>query len=286
MEKLLRELATLTDNPCFGLQAAQFVEPASYSVLGYITMNCSSLREVLAKISIYEQIVGDMGVSTTDIENGSVVQRWDCQFNDPVSRRHEIETVLASWYTYAKNFLQIDLSLEAVWIEHCAPDDPGLLVKYQEFFNCPVLFNQTCSALLIPEQQLDVVIPQADKKLLQTLQSHAVEILAEIDRHQPMAERVKNLLAMTLKEQPPSSVLIAEKLGVSSRTLQRKLDEEGTHFKNLLMEVRLEMAKHYIQNTSLSLERIACLLGYAETRSFYRSFKQWTGHTARSYRQQ
>ena len=87
-----------------------------------------------------------------------------------------------------------------------------------------------------------------------------------------------------LKESPPSSAMIAEKLGMGSRTLQRKLREEGTHFKSVLNELRLELALHYLKNTSLTLEVIAGKLGYAEPRSFYRSFKQWTGHTAGSYR--
>jgi AraC-like DNA-binding protein len=71
---------------------------------------------------------------------------------------------------------------------------------------------------------------------------------------------------------------------MSSRTLQRKLSAEGTHYTTLLSDVRLELALHYIENTSLSLDQIAYELSYTEARSFYRSFKQWTGRTAGSYR--
>ena len=87
-----------------------------------------------------------------------------------------------------------------------------------------------------------------------------------------------------LKQQSPSSQIIAEKLGMSSRTLQRKLGEEGTHYQDVLNELRLELALYFLKNTALSLDSIAYELGYAEARSFYRSFKQWTGLTAGSYR--
>ena len=71
---------------------------------------------------------------------------------------------------------------------------------------------------------------------------------------------------------------------MSSRTLQRKLGAENTQYKSLLNEVRLELALYYLENTTLSLDQISYELGYAEARSFYRSFKQWTGRTAGSYR--
>ncbi len=88
-----------------------------------------------------------------------------------------------------------------------------------------------------------------------------------------VADQVKNLLRLVLKQQTPSSEMIAEMLGMSSRTLQRKLDEEGTRYKDLLNELRLELALYYLKNTDLSLDSIAYQLGYAEASSFYRSFK-------------
>ena len=66
--------------------------------------------------------------------------------------------------------------------------------------------------------------------------------------------------------------------------MQRKLNAENTQYKSVLNDVRLELALYYLENTSLSLDQIAHELGYAEARSFYRSFKQWTGNTAGSYR--
>ena len=74
MEDLLALLIDASDDPCFGLHSAQFVEPASYSVLGYISMNCSTLRMIQAKIPIYEKIVGDMGVTSIEISNGFALQ--------------------------------------------------------------------------------------------------------------------------------------------------------------------------------------------------------------------
>ena len=285
MENLLALLIPASNDPCFGLHSARFVEPASYSVLGYISMNCSTLRETLANTAIYEKIVGDMGVSSTIIEDGFVLQRWDCRFTDPLVRRHAIENVLGSWQVYAREFAHIDTtSTDCIWLEHPAPADPQLLNDYREVFGCDVHFDQDASGIRFREEFLDTPLPQADKKLLMTLLDHATQILTEIDRDQPITIRVKNLLRLMLKEREPSSTQVAEVLNMSSRTLQRKLVAEGTQYQAVLNEVRLELALYYLENTTLSLDRIAHELGYAEARSFYRSFKQWTGRTAGSYR--
>ena len=283
MERLLALLIPASKDPCFGLHAASFVEPASFSVLGYISMNCSTLRMIQAKIPIYEKIVGDMGVTSFETTNGVVLQRWQCLFADPLVKRHEVENVIGSWVCYARQFLNFD-QWDSIWFEHSAPEDPALLAEYQAIFNCEVLFDQPSSGVRVRENLLDEVLPQANAELLEMLLAHATKLLAGLDQSQRTTDQVKNILRLMINQQPPSSEMIAEKLGISSRTLQRKLSEEGTHYKDVLNELRYELAIYFLKNTELTLDNIAYELGYAEARSFYRSFKQWTGETAGSYR--
>ena len=285
MEKLLALVIPASGDPCFGLHSAHYIEPASYSVLGYISMNSSTLRETLANTAVYEKIVGDMGVSTTQIEKSYVLQRWDCNFTHPQVRRHVIENVLGSWQIYCRNFLHLDTGLtDCIWLEHEAPGDPALMQDYTDVFGCDVKFEQSANGIRFREELLDIQVSQADTRLLRTLLDHATQVLADIDHDQSITIRVKNLLRLTLKERDPNSTRIAEALNMSSRTLQRKLGAENTQYNSLLNEVRLEMALYYLENTSLTLDQISYELGFAETRSFYRSFKQWTGRTAGSYR--
>ena len=285
MQQLVRLIAQTSGDECLGLHAAQYVEPASYSVLGYITMSCANLREVMAKIPIYEKIVGDMGVTSTLDLPEHVLMHWTCQFTDPLARRHEVETVIASWYNYAINFLHVDSSfVDAIWFEHAAPEDDRQLAEYARIFACEVRFNQQASGLLVRRDVLSRPLSQANEKLLQTLLDHATEIVVELDSNKTVTDQVKDLLRLLLKDSPPSCAAIAGELGMSSRTLQRKLQEEGVVYKDVLNELRLELALYYLKSTRLTLEEIAGKLGYAEPRSFYRSFKQWTGRTAGSYR--
>jgi AraC-like DNA-binding protein len=283
MEQLLILLIEASDDGCFGLHAAKFVEPSSYSVLGYISLNCSTLREAQGMIPIYEKIVGDMGVTTIENKGDFVFQRWNCKFSNPLVKRHQVEHVLASWATYSKIFLKFEAPA-SVWFEHSPPKDKKLVVDYEAIFGCEVLFDQAGSGILLREVLLDVALPQANEQLLKTLLDHATQVMSGLSQHQTIMAKVQNLLRLTISERTPSSSAIAEQLGISGRTLQRRLDEEETSFKDVLNDLRLELAQHYLKNTDFNMDTIAAKLGYGETRSFHRSFKQWTGRTAGSFR--
>jgi AraC-like DNA-binding protein len=78
---------------------------------------------------------------------------------------------------------------------------------------------------------------------------------------------------------------IAKKLAVSKRTLQRRIEAEGTSFQQILKETREALARHYLEKTSLPASEISFLLGFDEPNSFYRAFRSWTGKTPDSVRQ-
>ena len=77
---------------------------------------------------------------------------------------------------------------------------------------------------------------------------------------------------------------VARRLGMSSRTLSRKLGEEGTSFAEILDQLRAALAKHYLDDEALSVSEIAWLLGYREVSSLTHAFKRWTGRTPRQFR--
>jgi AraC-like DNA-binding protein len=284
-EDILQGLINASGDPLFGFHTSEFIEPAFYSVHGYITLNCSTLKETLATIPVYEKIVGDMGVSDVQSQGDSTVLRWNSQLTNPLVKRHVRENIICSWFRFTETFLRVEGSPNEIWFEHEAPESIEQLEEYQTLFGCEVLFSRPYTGIWIDNAKLNEPIAQADEKLLHALFDHASQLLSEIDKGSSLAEQIKSMLRLTLNNQIPSSELIADKLGISVRTLQRKLGEEGTSYKAVLSDLRKELALHYVKNTSLSLEVIAAKLGFSETRSFYRSFKQWTGTTASTYRQ-
>ncbi|MCR1901678.1 helix-turn-helix transcriptional regulator [Ligilactobacillus apodemi] len=100
------------------------------------------------------------------------------------------------------------------------------------------------------------------------------------------AKRVRTALVELLPRGKAAIGAIAQSLGVSKRTLQRKLKSENTSFQQQLTATREMLAKNYLLNDTLTPDDIAFLLAYQETNSFLRAFNAWTGMSAQKYRQE
>ena len=121
-ERLLEYFCEHSGDLLFGLNSARFVLPNSWSVLGYITMNCATLGEVMNLIILFELLVGDMGTSRAEMVGEQVRLIWNCRHQQPRIRRHMVENVLASWLVYARWIAYTELSPSHLFFEHPLPD--------------------------------------------------------------------------------------------------------------------------------------------------------------------
>jgi AraC-like DNA-binding protein len=103
--------------------------------------------------------------------------------------------------------------------------------------------------------------------------------LAELEDAAPISRRVKAALLESLPSGMVKIDAIARKLAVSRRTLQRRIEDEGSSYQQILQETRESLARHYLQKTALPPTEISFLLGFDEPNSFYRAFRMWTGTT-------
>ncbi|MGC5703439.1 AraC family transcriptional regulator [Pseudomonas sp. NFXW11] len=282
-EQLLDYFCRHSGDPLFGLNSARFVKPSSWNVLGYITMNCATLGEAMGRIMPFEKLVGDMGTSRAELAGDEVRLIWSCRHQRADIRRHLVENVLASWLLYARWIADSELSPSTVWFEHPLPEGAEA-AQYETLFGCPVLFQQSCSALVAPLHYLQMPLRQADARLLKTLEDHAQAMMASL-ADAPLALQVQNLLRQLLKNGLPRKEQVAEQLSMSERTLQRQLQQAGTSYQQILDDLRQELAEHYLLHSELSVEGIADCLGYSEQRSLHRAFKNRTGLTPGQFRQ-
>jgi len=209
---------------------------------------------------------------------------WTCRHQTAEIRRHMVENVLASWLLYARWIADMQRSPSEVWFEHSLPEGVEV-AEYETLFGCPVRFEQTCNALLVPLAYLSVPLRQADANLLRTLEEHALALMAGLDDDEPLPLRVKNALRLLLKDGLPRKERVAEKFDMTVRTLQRHLQHAGTSYQQILDELRQELAEHYLLRSDLAIQDIASYLGFTESRSFHRSFKGWTGLTPGEFRE-
>ncbi len=278
-------LCKLTNNPILGLETGDFVQPGSYSVLGYITMSCATLGEAVARIAPFEKLVGDMGTTALSMGQGSIKLTWNCNYNDPVVRPQVVDNVFASWVNYAR-WLADDMAASPTSVR-LQRESPGTELEqaYHSRWNCPVQFGADEDAITLKQELLETRLRQPDPLLRKTLEAHALSQLASLDTDADLTSRVKHSIQQQLMHGITRQDMVAEDLGITSRTLQRKLSQEGVSYQKLLDEVRQKMAEDYLLNSGLTIPDIALRLGYSETTSFHRKFKAVAGMTPGEFRQ-
>ncbi|TYC58069.1 AraC family transcriptional regulator [Marinobacter sp. BW6] len=274
-----------TGNPILGLETGDFVQPGSYSVLGYITMSCATLGEAVARIAPFEKLVGDMGTTSLAMKGEDIKLTWNCNYTDPIVRPQLVDNVFASWVNYARWLADNqEASPSSVKLRRQSPG-PELEKAYQERWHCPVTFSADEDSLSLKKSLLETRLRQPDPLLRKTLEAHALSQLASLDTDSDLTSRVRHSIQQQLMQGITRQDMVAEDLGMTSRTLQRKLGQEGVSYQKLLDEVRQKMAEDYLRNSELAIPDIALRLGYSETTSFHRKFKAVTGKTPGEFRQ-
>lgn len=154
----------------------------------------------------------------------------------------------------------------------------------ESHFGCPVTFEAGRNALVFRTAELERPFVTHNAELLGMI---APQLEAELGARasvQTLGERVKAIVKRVLAGQRPSIRAVAQRLGLSTRTLQRRLTDDGLTFQELVEEARRELARHYLRQDALELNETAYLLGYKDGNSFFRAFHQWEGTTPGEWR--
>lgn len=285
LQDFIHQLCEVTGNPILGLETGDFVHPGSYSVLGYITMSCATLGEAVARIAPFEKLVGDMGTTGLTMTGDEITLTWTCNYTDPLVRPHLVDNVFASWINYARWLADdTEAAPTRVQLRRASPGQ-HLESAYQQRWHCPVMFNANSDSITLPVSLLETRLRQPDPQLRKTLEAHALSQLATLATDADLSTRVQHSIRQQLRQGITRQDMVAEDLGMTSRTLQRKLSQEGVSYQKLLDEVRQSLAEDYLRNSDMAIPDIALRLGYSETTSFHRKFKAVAGMTPGEFRQ-
>lgn len=285
LENVLQQALTLFPDPLMGLHASQSESDAAFGVLGYLNQTCATLQEVFTAKMRYERLVSDMGRTTLRQEPGVVFCCWDCNALDPVFVRHATEFLLGQWLRHIHSIReQKEGLLLRVHFHHAAPEDPQLLNEYESTFSCPVYFSQPESALVVPAPVMTLRLRNPNPGLQETLERHAHLLLSERDMAPSLISQIRSRLRVLLMEGSISRDHLAEELGISSRHLHRQLQKAGSSYRELVDDIRIELAKTLLQDDSLTVDAISRRLNFKEGPSFSRWFREMTKQTPGEYR--
>jgi len=155
---------------------------------------------------------------------------------------------------------------------------------YEAHFRCPVKFKTSHNALIFSKSDMDLPFVTYNADLLATVAPQLEAELSEQLAQKTFSEQAKGILKQLLAGQRPAIQDLARELHLSTRTLQRRLTDQGITFQRLLDEARRELAHHYLLHSARELNETAYLLGYEDANSFFRAFHHWEGTSPGQWR--
>ena len=268
-------------NRNLGLQAAHHVEPEHIGIVGYVAQLRPTLKEAFESSVRYTPLLGDLAHNSLTVEGELAYARlwFDPQLAMPPAA---YEFVLALVLLRARRLTGMPgLSPREVHFVHPQPADDRLHAKV---FGCPLRFDMPITQVVMPAHVLDMPLASAEPGLAKLLEHQADGMLERLPRSDKLGARVRTLLSGKTSLRSSSAEGTARALGVSERSLCRKLNAEGTSYRELLDEARMHTALRDLEQTSRSIGEIAYQLGFASTQAFHRAFRRWTGATASAHR--
>ncbi|HEX2679263.1 MAG TPA: AraC family transcriptional regulator ligand-binding domain-containing protein, partial [Polyangiales bacterium] len=184
------------------------------------------------------------------------------------------ESSLANMLVIGRKLTGQRLSPHEVWFRHAQPSDTR---EHARIFACTLRFGAPSDALIFDASWLELPLLNANRALADTLDRHAQELLQKIAKTDSLADRVRKQLSVLLPDGNVSIQRVARALAMSSRTLQRRLLDEGTSLSKLTEELRIELSLRYLAEPTLGIEDVALMLGFSDSRAFRRAFKRWQG---------
>ncbi len=269
-----------TGDEAIGLRVVSAFHPSHMGALGYAWLASRTLRDAWRKVQRYSQVDIDSLRITLAEHAGEfhVSFFWDADWE---AIPPQITLVMALLTHLNRRILGHDLA--PLRVEFSIPE-PREMAPFEAFFGCDLQFGRPQQLLVLPVSILDRPVPRALPELELATEEMVNRYLALRDKEDILSQ-VRCALFECLPEGGVSAERIAGQLHMSTRTLRRRLDEEGLSFRELLTDVRRALALRYLQDESLSLTEISYLLGFSEPSSFTRAFRGWTGQSPSKARQ-
>lgn len=272
-------------DPLLSITALRLIGLDAVGVVGHLMQHGANLNHAIELQQRYQPLIGNVGVISLRPAPGMVYWCWDCQSDDAVFRRLSTEFTLGLWALLTSPLrIGTQSALLGVHFSHSAPKQPELIVLYERHFGCPVYFGQKESGLLLLPAALRIPLSNANAGLQQALEQYARR---QLEQRQPststLSDRVRARLRLGLRQGVVSKEVVANELNVSVRTLSRQLQLEGGSYREILDELRLELAKSYLQELGETIEEIALRLGFSESPAFISWFRPLAGCTPGEY---
>jgi AraC-like DNA-binding protein len=265
----------------FGLHFAETYDFAALGTVSYAILNAPQVHTALANFERYARTQWEGGGLRLEIAGGDARLVLDVGAEGRSRSRHYAEGAAAVGLRLVRRLVGADWSPRQVLFGHSRPARTS---EHTRILGVPIRFDaEVMVALVFAATDLDRPVPNADRRLLPIVQRHLDESLAAPDDAEGWLAGVRESVALGVCDGPPSIEATAARLGLTVRTLQRRLGAHAIVYKRLVDDVRRELALRYLADGKNDLTEIAFLVGYSELSAFDRAFRRWTGSTPKAH---
>jgi AraC-like DNA-binding protein len=280
--KFLNLVAEAIGDDLLGFHLSKEFELREAGLLYYVLASSETLGEALRRAARYSSIVNE-GVKLTVHETREIRLTYEYVGIARRLDRHQIEFFIAVLIRICRQLSNRHLLAHDVCFAHRRK----VTSELSTFFGGRIKFGAEIDEATFSESVQNVPIVSADPYLNNLLVQYCEEALAH--RKQTRSSfglRVENAVALCLPHGQARVSQVARRLGLSQRTLTRRLASEGLTFSGLVKELRTDLAKRHLADRDLSISQIAWLLGYREVSAFTNAFRCWTGKAPRAARRE
>ena len=276
---LLEEAARATACPYFGLRLSQQQDIGILGTVGFVMQQAPDLRTALRELATHFAHHNQGATISLTVEDGVALWRFSCKLDGYAPIRQQSDLVAGLAVDMMRLLWNPAWSPNAVYLPHAAPADTR---PYKKHFKCPVFFDWDSMTMAFDAALLDAPIREANPRLHQVLDAHLRTL--QQDYSDDYCGQIRHLIKQALTTGDCSIDKVAGFLAINKRTLQRQLKLHDTSYKNLLEEVRFDIARRYLSESSGSLSALADMLCYSELSVFSNAFRLHYGISPREWK--
>jgi AraC-like DNA-binding protein len=273
----------LTRDDALGLHIAERTPDSSFDLIGHVVSHAPTLREAFALCAQFQQLILDESHSTLSETGTTATLQYNFVRSSERSDRMMAEFVVAAFLRFVRVFGGASVvTARVASFEHARPLHHR---EYARLFGDAARFGQPATALTFDRALLDRAQLHQNPGLYSMLRTQAERALERVTVALRPAEQVERYLRARPPARIPDLSTAAKELGLSARSLRRRLAADATSYRSLVRAALEASAGHMLRDPKHSIQETAHALGFSNVGAFHRAFKRWTGMTPAEYRE-
>jgi AraC-like DNA-binding protein len=279
--QILENAMRISDDPEFGLRLGRRLQPASHGPIGYLVLSSPDVQSALEAFATYLPL--RLPFSEVNITSD---QEWlVCTLSLKITPSTEVKRVLHECFA-----LMLQAIVETVLGQHLEGahitldhPEPSYYSRYSNYFHVPVEVSQAENTFKIPIDLAHISNISGHSDTYTIAQELCLKLLEKMpSANLSVSDQVRRLLLSS----PMGSLLmnnVANAMYITRRTLTRRLEKEGTSYREITERLGAELAARHLLDSDMTVESVATLLGYYDTAAFRKAFHRWYGKSPSEY---